>query len=275
METVQCIHCPRGAKPGDVLDAARTICIGEYARPKILANSLNDLQKLPILIAVPVLFFIVVGLITGLLDFTPEPGRIVHAKFFSTWLVDIVMLPAAIWTVVIFALGIKSFMKDIHNNSLMEGKTKKEKVETAGLIKAFLRVIPAILKHEKFDHCTEYRKRSVSHLLVLFGFIGLFIVTAIFFIHLTLLQWHGPYSQLHPVKWLANLSSVALFVGSGLLIKNRLSKTEQKSTYKDWYLIYLAFGLGVSGMATQVTRIADWTITSYTLYSIHLVFMWC
>ena len=33
---------------------------------------------------------------------------------------------------------------------------------------------------------------------------------------------HGPYSQLNPVKWLANVGGVALVIGSLLMIKNRL-----------------------------------------------------
>ena len=101
--------CPRGAKPGDVLAAIRSYAVSEYSVPKVVGDAVNDPKKLPILLAIPVLLFIVVGLITGLLDFTPGGDEIVHAKFFSTWLVDIMMIPAAFWTVIILALGIKPF----------------------------------------------------------------------------------------------------------------------------------------------------------------------
>ena len=40
-----------------------------------------------------------------------------------------------------------------------------------------------------------------------------------------------------------------------------------KSVYWDWYLIYLAFGLGVTGMGTELTRLAGWAVI--TSYSIH------
>jgi len=267
--------CPRGAKPGDVLAAIRSYAVSEYSKPKIMADAVNDPKKLPILLAIPVLLFIVVGLITGLLDFTPGGDEIVHAKFFSTWLVDIMMIPAAFWTVIIFALGIKRFLNDIHENAVFEGKTEKKDIDPKDFILALIRAIPTILKHNKFSDCEENKDRETAHLLVFYSFIGLFIVTNIFFFQLYILQWHGPYSQLHPVKWLANLAGTALVIGSILMIKDRLSKTDQVSTYKDWYLIGLVFALGLSGMLTEITRLLNLAGTSYTLYFIHLVFVFC
>jgi quinone-modifying oxidoreductase subunit QmoC len=273
--------CPREAKPGDVLAAVRSYTIEEYAQPKILARAMKDPKKLPILLAIPALLFLVVGLITGLLDFTPDMSEgIKHWKFVSTWLVDMLMLPAAIFAVAVFALGLKRFLADIHQNALAEGKTTKEKIEPVGMVMAFIRIIPTILLHKKFGECTDNNDRQIAHLLTLFGFIGLFIVTNIFFVVMYgsyLLPsgpLHGPWSQLNPVKWLANISGVALIVGTSLMIKNRSSKKDQKSTYFDWYLVYMAFGLGVSGMGAQLTRLAGMAGVSFAVYYIHLILIW-
>jgi quinone-modifying oxidoreductase subunit QmoC len=265
--------CPRDAKPGDVMAAIRTYAITEYAQPKSIARAVNDPKKLPILLAIPAIIFIIVGLITGLLDFTPGGGEIVHAKFFSTWLVDLIFIPASIWAVVIFALGLKRFINDMHQNALATGKTDKEKLDAGEFIKALGRVIPRILKHTKFSECGENEERATSHMMVLFGFIGLFIVTSIFFVVLYIFGIHGPYSQLNPVKWLANIAGVALVIGSALMIKNRLSKTDQNSTYKDWSLIGLALALGLTGMLTEMTRLGGAAGLSYTIYFIHLIFV--
>jgi quinone-modifying oxidoreductase subunit QmoC len=271
-------RCPREAKPGDVLAAVRTYAIGEYARPKWLAKALKDPKKLPILLAIPAVLFLVVGTITGLLDFTPDLSEgIKHYKFFSTWLVDMHMIPAAIFMVAVFALGLKRFLSDIHENALMEGKTKQEKIEAVGFVKALVRVIPTILTHNKFSECTENKDRQIAHLLTLFAFIGLFIVTSVVFIFIYgsyLLPSgpiHGPWSQLNPIKWLANISAVALIVGTVLLLKNRAAKKDQKSDYWDWYLIYLAFGLGVTGLGTELARLAGWAFICYLIYYIHLI----
>jgi len=267
--------CPRGAKPGDVLAALRVKAISDYATPRILGKMVNDPKSLPILLAIPAVLFIVVGLITGLLDFTPEGDGIVHAHFFSSWLVDIVMIPTFFAAAGVFALGLKKFVADIHANALLEGKTDKATIEPVGFVQALIKVIPTILTHSKFNECGENKERATAHMMVLFGFIGLFIVTNIFFFTLYGLQIHGPYSQLNPVKWLANFAGVSLVIGSILMIKNRLSKKDEKSSYSDWYLLGLAFALGATGMLTEMTRLGGMAGVSYFLYFIHLMFVWC
>jgi quinone-modifying oxidoreductase subunit QmoC len=270
--------CPREAKPADVLAAVRAYAVEEYAQPKVLAKAIKDPKKLPILLAIPAALFLVVGLVTGLLDFTPDLSEgIKHYKFISTWLVDIIMVPSAIFMIAVFALSLKRFVGDIHQNALAEGKTNKEKIEPVGFLVSLVKIIPTLLKHNKFSECTENKEREVAHLLTMYGFIGCFIVTSIIFLVLYgsyLLPdgpLHGPWSQLNPIKWLANLSGIAIIVGTVLLIKNRKAKEDQISGYWDWSLVWLAFGLGVTGMATQFARLADWAFICYFIYYIHLI----
>ncbi|MFP4255327.1 MAG: quinone-interacting membrane-bound oxidoreductase complex subunit QmoC [Desulfobacterales bacterium] len=266
-------QCPRGAKPGDVMAAIRMKAIEEYATPKSLARAVNDPKKLPLLLVLPAVIFIVLGLITGLLDFSPDrvDGQIVHAEFFSHWLVDLIFVPLSIWVVAVFAMGLKRFIADIHKNAVAEGKTDKESIDTKGFLSALVRVIPMILKHSRFSECSENTDRATPHMMVLFSFIGLFIVTGIFFITLYIFGVHGPYSQLNPVKILANVSGIALIIGAILLIKQRMDKTDEVSTYKDWYLLWLVFGLGLTGMLTQLLRLADAEFLTYLIYFIHLM----
>ncbi|MFW6081582.1 MAG: quinone-interacting membrane-bound oxidoreductase complex subunit QmoC [Desulfosalsimonas sp.] len=266
-------QCPRGAKPGDVMAAIRMKAIEEYATPKSLAKAVNDPKKLPLLLVLPAVIFIVLGLITGLLDFSPDrvDGQIVHAEFFSHWLVDLIFVPLTIWAVAVFAMGLKRFIADIHKNAVAEGKTDKESIDTKGFLSALVRVIPMILKHSRFSECGENTDRATPHMMVLFSFIGLFIVTGIFFITLYIFGVHGPYSQLNPVKILANVSGIALIIGAILLVKQRMDKTDEVSTYKDWYLLWLVFGLGLTGMLTQLLRLADAAFLTYLIYFIHLM----
>lgn len=269
------VYCPREAKPADVMSALRMHAIVEYAWPKSVAKILANRQKLPVLLLVPIILFLLIGLPTGLLDFTPEGEQIVHSHFFSTWLVDIIMIPAVIWALLSFTLGLNRFIKDIHINAIKEGKTKEEPLNYKRFFVSLYRSIPEILKHYRFSKCGENEERSTAHMMVMFGYIGLFIATIIFFIALYVFHQHGPYSQLNPVKWLANTSGVILIVGSGLMIKSRLSKTQHVTTFFDWYFVYLIFGIGVTGMATQMTRLAGWPIASYTTYFIHLILVFC
>jgi quinone-modifying oxidoreductase, subunit QmoC len=272
-------RCPRKAKPADVLAAIRAQAIAEYSEPKPLAKALNTPMMLPILLLVPAVYILIMGFVmekifgTPFLNFSPQ-GTIVHAKMVSTWLVDAVMLTAAGLAAAVFFNGIKRFLCDIHQNALAEGKTTQQTIEAAGFIQALIRTVPTILRHAKFNECTENKERGVSHMLVLFAFIGLFIVTSIFFVAIYGLQIHGPYSQLNPVKWLANVSGVALIIGSILLIKTRMNKPDQVSAYKDWLLLGLVLGLGVTGMGAQLTRLAGWAGPSYAVYFIHLILIW-
>jgi len=51
-------------------------------------------------------------------------------------------------------------------------------------------------------------------MMVLFSFVGLFIVTSIFFVVLYGFGIHGPYVQYNPVKILANISGIALVLAT-------------------------------------------------------------
>jgi len=270
-------QCPRGANPGDVLAAARMAAIMDYAKPQSVSKAVNDPKKLPLLAVIPAVVFLVLGLITGLLDLTPAldaHGEIAHHMFFSTWLVDLVFIPLSIWVVVVFAMGLKNFISDIHENAVSEGKTKREKIEPVEFIKSIGIAIPKILKHKQFSECSENNERSTPHMMVLFSFIGLLIVTGIFFIVLYGFGEHGPYSQLNPVKILANVSGIALIIGTALLMRQRAAKKgDQVSTYHDWYLLWMVMGVGATGMLAELTRLADAAFLTYLIYFIHLMFV--
>lgn len=281
--------CPRGAAPGDVLSAVRSAAITEYAKPKALANAVNDPKKLPFLLGIPAVWFALLALITmtagetmtKIFEFIPffdwahaHEGEhvIAQADFFSTWFVDLTFVPLAIAVVILFFLNLKSFLTNIHENAVLEGKTDKSSIQYKEFFKALGRVIPIVLKHDKFNECESNKERATPHMMVLYSFIGLFIVTSIGFILLYVAQMPGPYSQLNPMKWLANISGVALVIGGALMIKNRLDKKEdQVTSYKDWFILILVFSLGLTGMLTEMARLAHLAGISYFFYYLHLI----
>jgi quinone-modifying oxidoreductase subunit QmoC len=279
--------CPRGAAPGDVLSAVRSVAIAEYATPKVLADAVNDPKRLPLILGVPAVWFALFALITvygkdmmtkifnvfGVSWSHAHEGAehvISHADFFSTWFVDLTFVPLALIVTIIFILGLKNFLADIHENAVLEGKTSKTTLEYSGLFQALLKVIPTVLKHDKFNECETNRDRATPHMMVLFAFIALFIVTAIAGTMLYVGGIPGPYSQLNPVKWLANIGGIALVIGSGMMIKNRLT-SDDKTYYKDWFILIVVFALGLTGMLTELTRIAHMEYTTYFIYYLHLI----
>jgi len=151
--------CPRDAKPGDVLSAIRSVAISEYATPKFLANAVNQPSKLPFLLGIPALWFALLAYITvyskesmtnlfntfGIQwSHSHEAGHevIAHADFFSTWFVDLTFVPLSILVALVFVLGLKRFVVDMHNNAVSEGKTDKTDLNWMEYIKTIGKVIP-------------------------------------------------------------------------------------------------------------------------------------
>lgn len=263
--------CPRGVNPGNVISALRNCAIKEYAEPKSISKLIENPKKLPILIFIPTLLFLLAGMLTGLIDFTPEGHEIVHSHFFSHWLVELFFIPLIFWVLIIFGKGAKRFITDIHNNALKNNITDKQTIDPLEFLRTFIRVIPLILKHRRFSTCNENSKRTTSHMMVLFSFVALALVAGIFGASLHLLNVPGPYSQLNPVKWIANAAGVALVIGCVMMIIERLKDKEQVNTYDDWFLIALLLGLGGTGIIVELTRLANAATLTYLIYFIHLI----
>ncbi|NNG02190.1 MAG: quinone-interacting membrane-bound oxidoreductase complex subunit QmoC [Desulfobacteraceae bacterium] len=273
--------CPRGAKPGDVLAALRAYAVTQYAAIKPLAKAVQDPKQLPILMAIPVAIFLILGFILNLavpsiswLNFAPVGDHLWQSDYINNYLVDIIMIPTLAFAVISFGLGLKNFVADIHANALASGKTDKKTIDPAGFVRSLIRTVPTIIKHAKFNECGENKDRSTSHMMVLFSFVGLFIVTNCFFIAEWVLHIEGPYSQWSPVKWLGNVSGVALIVGGALMVKKRMDNSDSVTSYWDWSLLGLVLTLGLTGMLTEMFRLGGLFGISAIIYAFHLIAVW-
>jgi quinone-modifying oxidoreductase subunit QmoC len=194
-------------------------------------------------------------------------------------MVDLVFVPlAAFWLPAVFGIGIYRFMNDIHKNAVAEGKAKRMDLNIPDFLKSTVCTLPTILRHSKFSQCGTNKDRYLSHILVLYSFLGLFVVTNCFFVALYVLDIPGPYSQANPIKILANLSAIALLVGVLLMISNRLKDKGAnigKGSYFDWSLIILVLGLVLTGGLSELTRLGHLPNIAYPMYFTHLVFVFC
>lgn len=270
-------YCPRGARPGDVLNAVRAYSIQQYAWPRWLGRIVPDARFWWLLLAIPVAIFLFILGLTGHLHI-PE-GEIEFAEFFPTLIVDIIFVPVAtFWVPLVFGIGIYRFMTDIHKNAVAEGKTKRKDLNIPDFLKSVACTIPTILRHNKFSDCTENKDRNIPHLLVFYSFVGLFVVTQVFFVALYILQQPGPYSLVNPVKVLANISAIALLVGIIWMISNRLKDKGEnigKGSYFDWSIILIILGIVSTGILSELTRLAHVPGLAYPMYFAHLVFVFC
>ena len=260
-------QCPRDAGPAEVLAAARAEAISFYARPQWLARFVSLPQNLPAVILAPALIFLTVGWLTGWLDFTPAGDDIVSWHFFSQKLVDIVFLPLALFVMVSFGLSLKSFWGNLTFQCQSSGRLSTSPLEPVLFLKALGRAVLKTLRHEQFDRCTLNKPRATAHLMVSWGFAGLLVTTG-FVVLLYFLNIYGPFSQLGPLKWLANVSGIVLMVGIILMLIQR--RRQAQSRYFDWYQLGLILALGVTGFGAEMARLYGSAVMSYTAYFLHL-----
>ena len=198
------VHCPRGAKPGEVMGVLRQMCIENYAIPPILGCLVGDIRFLPLLIAFPVMLFLAVLYGLGMLGVPvghgmvhqgiaiPE-GKIIFSKLFPTLLgVDLIFVPALAFGAGVLALGVMKFWKDLN-----EANPWKVRLQ-GNVIGNLVEVVKDILLHNRFKSCDATFDRALNHLLLVFGFIFLAIVTAWGFLREWVIHFESPYTLIWP-----------------------------------------------------------------------------
>lgn len=281
-------YCPRGAKPGEVINAVRKLSIEHYSFPTFLAKAVGRPGYLVPLLAVPVVIFILILSYLGHLDLSNIPrneaGQISYAKFIKSYYIDSVFVPVAMFAVFSFIVGITRYWKDMSREA---GPARWKGVVKENLLRTIITTIVEIISHKRFEKCNVTKDRKIAHLLVFFSFIGLAITTAWAVVYLygyeimhamgkTPYSWmrgESPYPLTDPLKWLANLSALALLIGISLVIRNRLKNKEKAGYggYYDWLFIYIVFAIMATGILAEVFRLADVAILAYPVYFLHLV----
>jgi len=77
-----------------------------------------------------------------------------------------------------------------------------------------------------------------------------------------------------PFKLLANVSTIALLYGIGVLWSNRKkaeAELDTQVTFYDWFLIWEIVAVGVTGLGAELLRWAGMPTLGYVVYFLHLV----
>ena len=258
-------HCPRGARPAEVLGAARAAMIEEYAKPRFLGKLLARPAYLPVIVLIPVLFILTMLAIAGTLHI-PE-GHVEFGEFFphlylNTSFSGLFMLSCA--------LAAMAVVK--HWKVMREASGATDKLSWGKLIGAIISTKLTVASHAKFNTCSADKTRFWSHLLVLYGFVGLLIVTGIVVLMIIIDPTSYPMGFWHPVKLAGNITGLMLVLGTLIMILSRLFANKEKhgSSYYDWLFLIDLFLVGVTGLASQMLRFAD-HVSAYPVYFVHLV----
>ena len=141
------------------------------------------------------------------------------------------------------------------------------------MVKSLKNVLPVILRHDKFKECTENKNRYWGHLGILYGFLGLLIVTGLVFVMMDVFHMEDPFSLINPVKILANLSALALIGGLVVVLYNRWKTRETSGlgTYYDWLFLLVLLGVALTGIFAELMRLAGIGALAYLCYYLHLI----
>ncbi|NTW60441.1 MAG: quinone-interacting membrane-bound oxidoreductase complex subunit QmoC [Nitrospirae bacterium] len=275
-------YCPRGAKPGEVLNAIRKQSIKEVALVPFFAKIATDPKLIWLLFAIPAVLFY---LIMPYKSFSGVPRNAEGAMAYHLFMpvfphIDVTFILTALFAAVSAFVGITRLWSGMKANT----------GDAAGSGSPFSHIVPAvttILAHKKFADCNVNRLRQWGHLLLFYSFAGLAVVTTWAIVYLYGWEFLGikafgpfhfgesPYPMTDPVKMLALASSVAFALGITIILLNRLGKAAKAGmgSYFDWIFLLVVIGVGATGMASWGLRIADMEI-GYFVYYIHLVFVW-
>ena len=276
-------YCPRGAKPGEVLNAIRKQSIKHVAMVPFLAKVATDAKLLPILFAIPMVLFYVILVVLGNGNFSApraEGNIMAYHKFVPVPVIDTVFILTAIFAAASAIVGIKRLWSGMKAQA---GVMKS----TGNLAGDIISSVTTILAHSKFADCNVNRMRQWGHMLLFYSFVGLAVVTTWAIVYLYGFELLGiqpfgpfhfgesPYPNSDPVKILALISSIAFAAGVAILLLNRFAKAGKAGmgSYFDWIFLLIVIGVGATGMLSWALRLADMS-AGYLVYYFHLVFVW-
>ncbi len=286
--------CPRGARPADLMSAARNMVYRDLTQPTIVGKLMSKACGLPILFAIPAIFWLIVWWIRasfhgGEWFVRAADGRIVFSEMFHIlYVIDPIFMITFFGAVFVLYRGVVRLIDNFkpEGTVLMLGKTKH------WICHLFDVIVEEIIPHKKFDDCkvatdTEEESgskssRKLGHIVLVFSFVALATVTAV----VAGASWGGmvipalkmptPLDQTNPVKILANVGALAMVIGLGLLTMRRmkLNPKYQGSSFYDWYLLGVIWLVAITGILSQMFRLMDLLEPAFCVYYLHLVFVW-
>ncbi len=262
------IHCPREAKPMEVFAKLRQLAIEHYSPMGFMYKILAEKKYLPIALGFPVAVLFLVLAVTGRLSI--EGGTVLYTKMFEHLTIDIMFTSFFFLGAFAAFIGGMRFWKNMAKNH-----PKEDDKPAVPIIKALIALIKDIAIHKKFDSCTGNVKRKLGHLLIMYGFIGLFLTTASAVISIYVFDYY-PIPPTNFIKILGNGSAVAFLIGLTIVTMYRLSdqkNLDTKGNFFDWILLVDFWLVVITGLLCEFLRLQNIASLAYPMYFIHLVFV--
>ncbi len=285
--------CPRGARPADIMSAARNMVYRDLTEPSIIGKWMSSAKGLPMLFGIPAILFLVIwairASIVGSWFPTNEDGSIVYSSIFHIlFVIDPLFMVTFFGAVFVLFNGSRKLIASFkpEGTMLVVGKTKP------WFLHLFDVLIQEVRTHKKFSDChaqdeTEEQQkdknsRKVGHMMLVASFAALATVTAVVAgaawggMIFPALQMPTPLDQLNPVKILANIGALAMVVSLGMLTvrRRKLNPSKETSSFYDWYLLGIIWLVAITGILSQMFRLMEFAVPAFSIYYLHLVTVW-
>lgn len=251
-------NCPRGARPGDVIGALRSEAIRHFAFPRFMGDLVACNKTLPFLFLLPALIFLAIAF------WAPKGAPTQEFEFANVF--PIPVLEGLFFTVA--GLALAGFVVSIAR-FIGALRAAGANCSTArGLWPALME----IAKHERFTAC-DAKYWRIGHMLAFWGFAGLAVVGTAAGIGTMTGLLHTPLALAGRLKILANVSALAMLAGTVMLLTHRLKNPLKRvgSTYFDWFFLLTITGVVITGILSEVLRLAQLAAWMYSIYYVHLV----
>jgi hypothetical protein len=263
-------------KPGDVLAAVRSVAIERFTPLSFVSRLFADPRFLPIVFGIPAA--ILLALVAALQGFTFPQGEIEYDRFISSRAIEISAGIVAAYAVVVAALGVLRFWREMENapGEALALAPSYVAPQAAGVESAEPSDGPGAMAATATGSGLGASVVSTAGDIALAVFYGaplLLIAAGIAAIY----TFIGAEVQRPPTdvaKIFGNLGGLLVFVGLVLFAYNRLrvrSGTWGRGSYADWFLLGIILLLVVTGAFMEVARYAGSGEAAYSLYVVHLV----
>ncbi len=258
------VRCPRDAKPGDVLQAVRSLVIEKLSFPAFLGRFVAKARATwPLLLGLPLLFWV------ALLGLTGHLG--VPANLESGWAYEQlvphvfiygVFFPVAGWVLLASVVSGRRFWNLLGSTGQRSGSFWGSLVPVLG----------EVAVHRRFGRCGAAKPRQLGHLTLLWGFVGAAVTSGLLIVGMYIQHLAMPLPLSHPYKILGNISGALLVVGGAMLVGNRLGDRRASGTSSAFDSFFLGVVVLViaTGMTVELARLADAASFGLTVYIVHL-----
>ncbi|MFH1810477.1 MAG: quinone-interacting membrane-bound oxidoreductase complex subunit QmoC [Pseudomonadota bacterium] len=254
-------RCPRNARPGDVLQAVRSIMTERLAFPRFMGTLVGKAGSTwPLLIGVPMLFWLL--FIYGVTGFNFPASFDAYDQLVPHW-----MIYTVYFTVTGFA-ALAALIGGMRYWSFLGQQQKRQGSFVSNLIPALV----DIATHKRFGQCVQEKPRKLGHLALFYGFVGAAVTSGFIIVYMYIEGKPLPVPILHPYKLLGNLSAIALVIGGVWLMYRRwfLPSERGKSTAFDNFFMGVVLLLIATGILTEVARFSLPPMAAIALYILHL-----